>query len=81
MEYLLSTAGNLPTFLMVDTPGQNIGRRGRKDDESALSDSVLYDNIFKQFLRLVSKAKGEKRRFQIIVVDNDLPPVLEKGGD
>lgn len=81
MEYLLSTAGNLPTFLMVDTPGQNIGRRGRKDDDSALSDPVLYNNIFKQFLGLVSKARAENRIFQIIVVDNDLPPVLEDGGD
>ncbi|HGE5991023.1 TPA: hypothetical protein AB5E10_002813 [Vibrio cholerae] len=81
MEYLLSTAGNLPTFLMIDTPGQNIGRRGRKDDDSALSDPVLYDNIFKQFLGLVNKARLEKRPFQIIIVDNDLPPVLEDGGD
>ncbi|WP_154949839.1 AAA family ATPase [Klebsiella grimontii] len=81
MEYLLSTAGNLPTFLMVDTPGQNIGRRGRKDDDSALSDPVLYNNIFKQFLWLVNKARAENRLFQIIVVDNDLPPVLEEGGD
>ena len=81
MEYLLSTAGNLPTFLMVDTPGQNIGRRGRKDDDSALSDPVLYNNIFKQFLGLVSKARSDNRRFQVIVVDNDLPPVLEEGGD
>lgn len=81
MEYLLSTAGNLPTFLMVDTPGQNIGRRGRKDDDSALSDPVLYNNIFKQFLGLVNKARAENRLFQIIVVDNDLPPVLEEGGD
>lgn len=81
MEYLLSTAGNLPTFLMVDTPGQNIGRRGRKDDDSALSDPVLYNNIFKQFLGLVSKARADNRRFQVIVVDNDLPPVLEEGGD
>ena len=81
MEYLLSTAGNLPTFLMIDTPGQNIGRRGRKDDDSALSDPVLYDNIFKQFLNLVNKARAEERPFQIIIVDNDLPPVLEEGGD
>ena len=81
MEYLLCTAGNLPTFLMVDTPGQNIGRRGRKDDDSALSDPALYNNIFKQFLDLVSKARAKNRRFQIIVVDNDLPPVLEEGKD
>lgn len=81
MEYLLSTAGNLPTFLMIDTPGQNIGRRGRKDDDSALSDPVLYNNIFKQFLGLVSKARAGNKHFQIIIVDNDLPPVLEEGGD
>lgn len=81
MEYLLSNAGNLPTFLMVDTPGQNIGRRGRKDDDSSLSDPVLYDNIFRQFLGLVDIARKDSRRFQVIVVDNDLPPVLEEGGD
>ncbi|HCE0208327.1 ATP-binding protein [Pseudomonas aeruginosa] len=81
MEYLLSTAGNLPTFLMVDTPGQNIGRRGRKDEESTLSDPALYNNIFKQFLDLVNIARKKGRNFQVIVVDNDLPPILEEGGD
>lgn len=81
MEYLLSNAGNLPTFLMVDTPGQNIGRRGRKDDDSALSDPVLYNNIFKQFLNLVRRAREDNRCFQVIVVDNDLPPILEDDGD
>lgn len=81
MEYLLSTTGNLPTFLMIDTPGQNIGRRGRKDDDSTLSDPALYNNIFKQFLNLVSKAQTDNRKFQIIIVDNDLPPILEEGGN
>ncbi|MDI5994830.1 hypothetical protein DP090_017600 [Pseudomonas sp. MDMC216] len=81
MEYLLSNTGNLPTFLMIDTPGQNIGRRGRKDDDSTLSDPALYNNIFKQFLNLVSKAQTDNRKFQIIIVDNDLPPILEEGGN
>ena len=81
MEYLLGKSGNLPVFLMIDTPGQNIGRRGRDDDDSALSDPVLYDNIFKQLLSLVELARKKGRPFQVIVVDNDLPPVLEKGGD
>lgn len=81
MEYLLSTAGNLPTFLMIDTPGQNIGRRGRKDDDSTLSDPALYNNIFKQLLNLASSAQADNRKFQIIVVDNDLPPILEEGGN
>lgn len=81
MEYLLSTTGNLPTFLMIDTPGQNIGRRGRKDDDSTLSDPALYNNIFKQFLNLVSKAQKDNRKLQIIIVDNDLPPILEEGGN
>lgn len=79
LKYLLKNHGNLPTFLMVDTPGQNIGRNVRDDEESEFSDPVIYDKIFKRFALICSYAKRKGRKCQIIVVDNDLPKFLEEG--
>lgn len=76
LKYLLKYPGNLPTFLMIDTPGQNIGRNVRDDEESGLSDPVLYENLFRQFIRLTAYAERHNRKCQIIVVDNDLPNFL-----
>lgn len=77
LKYLLQEPGNLPTFLMIDTPGQNIGRRGREDDDTA--DPALYNNIFKQIIEVTQKAEADSRICQVIIVDNDLPPALESG--
>ncbi|MGI3743914.1 MAG: AAA family ATPase [Janthinobacterium lividum] len=79
LKFLLTAPGNLPTFLMVDTPGQNIGRNVRDDEDSEFSDPVVYDKIFRRFISICVYAKRKKRICQIIVVDNDLPKFLVEG--
>lgn len=79
LQYLLTNPSNLPSFLMIDTPGQNIGRYRSSDDESEVSDPKLYDNIFKQIVAVANDAKVAGRKCQIIIVDNDMPESLVAG--
>lgn len=79
MEFLLLKQGNLPTFLMIDTPGQNIGRYRKSDDNSEVSDPKLYENIFKQIVDVTTRAAEAGRKCQVIVVDNDIPDLLVDG--
>jgi DNA repair exonuclease SbcCD ATPase subunit len=79
LQYLLKHACNLPTFLMIDTPGQNIGRYRTDDDNTEVSDPKLYENIFSQIMRVVAAAAENGRKCQVIVVDNDLPDSLKDG--
>lgn len=79
LRYLLDHRCNLPSFLMIDTPGQNIGRYRDKDDTSEVSDPSLYENIFKQIIATTNLAKSKERKSQIIVVDNDKPDFLIDG--
>ena len=92
LHYLILNEGNLPTFFMLDTPGQNIGRAARLDETSGLkiyeesvdpetSDPALYDKIYKQLLSVIHLAKDHESNCQIIVVDNDLPSFLTEGED
>ena len=73
LRYSLFNNTNLPSFLMIDTPGQNIGRYRAMDDTSDVSDPKLYENIFSQLLSLSKLAKSHNQHCQIIVVDNDFP--------
>lgn len=82
LQYLLKHACNLPTFLMIDTPGQNIGRYRAPDDSSEvsnLSDPKLYERIFTQIISVLNDASMSKRKCQVIIVDNDLPDSLVAG--
>lgn len=79
LQYLLVTPSNLPSFLMIDTPGQNIGRYRSNDDDSELSDPKLYENIFKQIIEVTERAKDTGRKCQVIIVDNDMPESLVDG--
>lgn len=79
LQYLLVTPSNLPSFLMIDTPGQNIGRYRSSDDDSEVSDPKLYENIFKQIIGVTENAKVNGRRCQVIIVDNDMPESLIEG--
>ena len=79
LQYLLKHACNLPTFLMIDTPGQNIGRYRRVDDNTEMSDPKLYQNIFDQIIQVLNSASKDGRKCQIIIVDNDLPDSLKEG--
>ncbi|MCP1576885.1 hypothetical protein J2S30_005264 [Herbaspirillum rubrisubalbicans] len=81
-QYLLKHACNLPTFLMIDTPGQNIGRYRASDDStevSNLSDPQLYEKIFTQIVGVLNSEAAKDRKCQIIIVDNDLPESLTEG--
>lgn len=79
LQYLLKHACNLPTFLMIDTPGQNIGRYRSVDDNTEMSDPKLYENIFSQIVECLKSAADSGRKCQVIVVDNDLPDSLKYG--
>lgn len=76
LQYLLRNACNLPTFLMIDTPGQNIGRHRKDDDNAETSDPKLYENIFSQIINVINYAADQGRKCQVIIVDNDLPELL-----
>lgn len=81
MEYLLLKGGNLPPFLMIDTPGQNIGRNQRTDEgdvDEEVSDPMIYEKVYEGILETLDVAQKYGRRCQIIVVDNDLPKNLNK---
>lgn len=79
LQYILKNPCNLPTFLMIDTPGQNIGRHRKDDDNNETSDPKLYENIFSQIIEVVNNASHEGRKCQVIIVDNDLPEILTAG--
>lgn len=79
LQYLLQHACNLPTFLMIDTPGQNIGRYRSVDDNTEMSDPKLYENIFNQIVATIKSATTAGKKCQIIIVDNDLPDSLKEG--
>ena len=79
LQYLLVTPSNRPSFLMIDTPGQNIGRYRSNDDDSELSDPKLYENIFRQIAEVTEHAKETGRKCQVIIVDNDMPESLVDG--
>ena len=78
LRYLLKNGGHLPTFLMLDTPGQNIGRYARvKDCEDNLSDPTIYEEIYKQVVEVKNLAEQKSKNYQIIIVDNDLANCLK----
>lgn len=77
LRYLLKNGGNLPTFLMLDTPGQNIGRYARaKDSEDNLSDPAIYEEIYEQVINVQKLSEKHSKNYQIIIVDNDLANCL-----
>ena len=77
LKYLLENGGYLPTTLLLDTPGQNIGKYSREDgDDSSLSNPAIYEQIYKSMVDLNEIALKES--YQIIVVDNDLATSLNE---
>jgi len=74
--YLINNGGYLPTLLLIDTPGQNIGRYARGRDTDDLSDPSIYEQIYLNFLQIQKLASEKNKKFQVIVVDNDLPNCL-----
>ncbi|MBK3867729.1 AAA family ATPase [Pseudomonas stutzeri] len=76
LAYALKHACNIPAFLMIDTPGQNIGRKKNPDDDNTVSDPAIYETIYSQLLSIVDLANETRQECQIIVVDNDFPDIL-----
>jgi hypothetical protein len=72
--YALKYNSNIPTFIMIDTPGNNIGRYRQQDvnSEDISSDQKVYEQVYQQFLSIAEYASDNDKDFQIIVVDNDL---------
>jgi hypothetical protein len=76
LVYSIKYPCNLPTFLMLDTPGQNIGRNRDKSEHSEVADPAIYENVYKRILGIADLAEQENIKCQIIVVDNDIPPFV-----
>ncbi|MFM2623735.1 AAA family ATPase [Vibrio owensii] len=78
IKYILKNGAHLPSTLLLDTPGQNIGRYARKDSNESenLSDPSIYEEIYQQIKEI--KDLSEDMNYQIIVVDNDLPNCLDE---
>jgi hypothetical protein len=77
LNHLMDNGGYLPTTLLLDTPGQNIGRYAREDiTESNLSDPSIYEQIYQSLKDLKIKSNGN--HYQVIVVDNDLANCLSE---
>jgi hypothetical protein len=74
LKFLLQNGGYLPTTLLLDTPGQNIGKYAREGEESSVSDPAIYEQIYKAIVDL--SILTSKEDYQIIVVDNDLSTSL-----
>jgi hypothetical protein len=74
--YTLDHKSNLPPFLMIDTPGQNIGRKRSADDDASVSDPDVYEKIYQQLLDALDHAERKQIPCQIIVVDNDFPDIF-----
>ncbi|NAT75991.1 hypothetical protein HKX68_03145 [Dickeya dadantii] len=63
-----------PSFLMIDTPGNNIGRYrtvNTNGDEIA-SDQKIYERVYEQLFNIQKLANKKQRIFQVLIVDNDL---------
>lgn len=76
--YALKYDSNMPTLFMLDTPGNNIGRK--RDESKGFDDSsdpVIYENIYKQLEQVFYCAEEMGADFQIIIVDNDLANTVE----
>lgn len=76
LVYSIKYPCNLPTFLMLDTPGQNIGRNRDKSEHSEVADPAIYENVYKRIQGIAELAEQENVKCQIIVVDNDIPPFV-----
>lgn len=76
LVYAIEHSCNLPTFLMLDTPGQNIGRNRDKSEHSEVADPAIYENVYRRIQNISDFAAKRGARCQIIVVDNDIPPFV-----
>lgn len=76
LNYALEANCNIPPFLMIDSPGQNIGHKKSTDDSDSVSDPAIYEKIYSQLLSAINLAEQKNIECQVIVVDNDFPDIL-----
>ena len=63
----------LPAFLMVDSPQKNLG--------SNKHDTALSRRVYERFIDYMSEVSADerfRRPFQLIIVDNDIPPDIAR---
>ena len=87
LEAAISRQSNLPTFLMIDTVGKYLGKTQSKyshetsadeDRREELSDPGKYLNIYTYMFNLAEQAERHNVATQIILVDNDMPPEIQR---
>jgi len=81
--YALKYDSNIPTFMMIDTPGNNIGRHRQQDknNDDVSSDQKIYERVYQQLLLINEYANKHESDFQILVVDNDLADTVSQNQD
>lgn len=87
LEAAITRQSNLPTFLMIDTVGKYLGKTQSKysketnideDRREGLSDPGKYLNIYTYMFAAAERAKRNNVATQIILVDNDVPPEVQR---
>ncbi|MBL8714272.1 MAG: hypothetical protein JNM12_15380 [Alphaproteobacteria bacterium] len=92
-HYATDKNSYLPSVMMIDTVGKYLGitrtlqenekaqTSADEDEKEGVNDPVKYKNMYKEFERLCDTFKSKGRKFQVILVDNNLPPDLLKSLD
>jgi hypothetical protein len=85
LETAVDSTCNLPTFLMVDTVGKYLGKTQKQynetnqadDQREEVSDPNKYLNMYSYMFLSADRSKQRGVATQIIVVDNDVPPIIQ----
>jgi len=80
LVYSILYSSNIPSFMMIDTPGNNIGRYRAVNvhGDEVSSDQHIYERVYEQLLKIDAFASKKQRQYQLIIVDNDLAKVAER---
>jgi len=85
LEFSTTRFSNHPKFLMIDTVGKYLGKTDAKysdtnlaeDRREGTSDPGKYKNIYQAMMDACDRIEKRSEAVQIIVVDNDLPEIIE----
>src|ERR1035437_3886481 len=78
---------NIPPFLMIDTVGKYLGKTKESylvdtipatDREEGMSDPSKYRNLYEYLILLSMEFEKARKNCQFILVDNDVPPEIQK---
>lgn len=87
LKYSFDNDMNFPRLLMIDTVGKYLGKTEEKytkdtnsieDVKENISDPSKYKNIYEYIIKLSEIAEENGELCQIILVDNDVPPSIQK---